>query len=174
MPELTYSRPPTSEYPAYFDQYLAHVTEADPVAVMAEQIEEFTDFFRELPAGKADFAYAPGKWTIKEIVGHLSDTERVMAYRALRFARGDRAELPGFDENAWMPPSGFAERTLADLIEEWVAVRRATIALFASLPPRARTGAGIANGKPLSVRAVAFMIPGHVRHHLNVIRTRYL
>jgi hypothetical protein len=171
---MTYTRPPTSEYPAYFDQYLAHVTEEDPVAVMAAQIDEVTDFLAGLPAGKADYAYAAGKWTVKQIVGHLSDTERVMAYRALRFARGDQAELPGFDENAWMPPSGFADRTLADLTDEWVAVRRATLALFASLPSHARGAAGIANGKPLSVRAVAFMIPGHVRHHLNVIKGRYL
>lgn len=169
-----FSRPTAGEYPAYFETYLRQVTESDALGVLANQIDEVRDFFFRLPPGKADHAYAPGKWTIKEIVGHLSDTERVMAYRAMSFARADPAPLPGFDENAWVPPAGFGERTLTDLLDEWLAVRRATIALLVGLPAGAGTRTGTASGKPLSVRTVAFMLPGHVRHHLQVIRERYL
>lgn len=175
MAVLTYARPEPGEYPEYFDTYLRHVTEDDPIAVMTAQIDEITRFFSTIPRDAADHAYAPGKWTIKEIVGHLSDTERVMSYRALRFARGDTAlSLHGFDENRWVPPARFGERSLGSLVEEWVAVRRATLALFDSLPREARSATGIANNRPLSVRTIAFMLPGHVRHHLAVIRERYL
>jgi hypothetical protein len=175
MPVATYSRPEAGEYPAYFDAYLAQVSEPDPIAVMTAQLDEITRFFSVLPRDRADFAYAPGKWTVKEVIGHLSDTERVMAYRALRFARGDGdLSLHGFDENAWVPPARFGTRSLGSLVEEWVSVRRATLALFDSLPAEARGATGIANGRPLSVRTVAFMLPGHVRHHLGVIRERYL
>ncbi|MGE0552317.1 MAG: DinB family protein [Gemmatimonadales bacterium] len=169
-----FQRPTKGDYPDYFETYLGYVTEPDPIAVMTRQIDEVARFFDEIPAEKADFAYAPGKWTIKEVVGHLSDTERVMAYRALSFARGDRAELPGFDENAWVPPAGFGQRSLEDLVGEWASVRRATLSLLQGLPEPARAAKGRANGRPLSVAAIAMMIPGHVRHHLRVITDRYL
>lgn len=169
-----FPRPTKGDYPDYFDTYLGHVTEPDPIAVMTRQIDEAARFFAALAGEKADFAYAPGKWTIKEVVGHLSDTERVMAYRALSFARGDRAELPGFDENAWVPPAGFGRRSLEDLVDEWTSVRRATVSLLQGLPEAGRAAKGMANGRPLSVPAIATMIPGHVRHHLRVITDRYL
>lgn len=175
MAVATYTRPDAGEYPEYFQAYLGQVVENDPIAVMTAQIDEVTRFFSALPRDRADFAYAPGKWTIKEVVGHLSDTERVMSYRALRYARGDgHLELHGFDEQKWVPPAEFGRRSLGSLVEEWVAVRRATIALLDTLPAEARNARGTANGRPLSVRTIAFMVPGHVRHHLEVIRDRYL
>jgi len=169
-----FQRPAKGDYPDYFDTYLSHVTEPDPIEVMTRQIDEVNRFFAEIPGEKADFAYAPGKWTIKEVVGHLSDTERVMAYRALSFARADRAELPAFDENAWVPPAGFGERSLKDLLDEWTTVRRATLSLLQGLPEAGRGAKGTASGRPLSVEAIALMVPGHVRHHLRVIEDRYL
>jgi hypothetical protein len=174
MPSASYSRPVAGEYPPYFEAYLREVQEADPIAVMTAQISEVTAFFRGLPPGKADFAYAPDKWTVKEIIGHLADTERVMTYRALRVGRGDQTPLPGFDENAWMAPAQFRSRTLDSLVDEWIAVRRATISLFSSLPAGARLAVGTANNQPISVRTLAFVIPGHVRHHLRMVRERYL
>ena len=170
-----YPRPIPGTYAPYFDAYIAQVPENDPVAVMEAQIPEFTAFVRAVPPARLDWSYAPGKWTIMQIVGHLSDTERVMTYRALRFARGDQAiPLPGFDENRWMPPADFGGRATGSLLDEWVAVRRASIVLFASLPAAARDLGGTASERPLSVRALAYLIPGHVRHHMGVIRERYL
>src|SRR5574341_1873452 len=123
---MSYPRPTPGTYAPYFDQYIARVTEDDPVAIMEAQVPEFLAFIRAVPPAQLDTSYAPGKWTIKQIVGHLSDTERVMTYRALRFARGDQAiPLPGYDENAWMPPAEFGSRSLESLLDEWVAVRRA-------------------------------------------------
>jgi hypothetical protein len=171
----SYPRPTPGTYAPYFDQYIARVTETDPVALMEAQIPEFLGFVRAVPRAKLDTSYAPGKWTIKQIVGHLSDVERVMAYRALRFARGDQnIPLPGFDENAWVPPAEFGSRSIESLLDEWVAVRRASIALFASLPEAACDRGGAASERPLSVRALAYLIPGHVRHHMATIRDRYL
>ena len=110
---------------------------------------------------------------MKEIVGHLSDVERIMAYRALRIARGDTTPLSGFDENAYVPFANSDDRELDELVEEWVAVRQATLALFRTLPPEAWSRRGTANGKPLSARAVAYIIAGHERHHLETLRDRY-
>jgi hypothetical protein len=173
MPSL-YPPPVPGEYPEYFDNYLRLVTESDSIAVMGAQIDEVARFFDAVPGNKADFAYAPGKWTIKEVVGHIADTERVMGYRALSFSRADQSALPGFDENAWVPPGAFGRRSLTDLVAEWTSVRRATLTLFEGIPEPARLAKGKANGRPLSIAAIARMIPGHVRHHLAIVRERYL
>ena len=123
---------------------------------------------------KGDFAYAPGKWTIKQVVGHICDAERIFAYRALRFARGDVAPLPGFDENAWMPAARFDARPLGDLAAELDAVRRATLALLRTFDADALARRGTANNKEISVRALAYVIAGHERHHVGILRERYL
>lgn len=170
----SYPRPVPGTYAPYFDAYIARVSEADPIAVMEAQYDELATFMRGLPSDKLNFSYAPGKWTPKEILGHLTDTERVMSYRALRFARGDQAPLATFDENAWMGPAEFSRRSLDDLLDEWLVVRHASLALFRSLPEAGRTRGGTASNRPLTVPAIVFLLPGHVRHHLAVVRERYL
>ena len=127
-----------------------------------------------VPESRGSFAYAPGKWTLKEVVGHMADAERVFSYRALRIARGDTMPLHGFDEQAWVPNAGANARTLADLLGELRVVRASTLALLRHLPPESTSRVGTASDRPVSVRAVAWIIAGHERHHLGIIRERYL
>jgi uncharacterized damage-inducible protein DinB len=122
---------------------------------------------------KALHRYAPGKWSVKEVVGHVMDTERVFCYRALRFARADDKPLQGFDENAWVPAGRFDSRSLADLAGELDAVRRATIPLLRGLDTEALARRGTANNNPISVRALAWIIAGHERHHVGILHERY-
>ena len=141
--------------------------------VCAAQIEETANLLRPLSDADAMYRYDRGKWSIKEVVGHLSDIERIMAYRALRIARGDTTALPGFDENAYVPVGKFDTRSLADLVGELRTARAATLALLRTFDADAWVRRGTANGKPVSVRALAFMIPGHERHHVEILKTRY-
>ena len=166
-------RPAPDEVPAHYVGYIERVPESDPVSVCASQIEETTTLLRGLSEKDAMYRYERGKWSIKEVVGHLADTERIMAYRALRIARGDVTPLPSFDENAYVPVGKFDSRSLLDLTGELRTVRAATLALFRTLDAEAWQRRGIASGKPISVRALGFIIPGHERHHLHVLRTRY-
>jgi uncharacterized protein (TIGR03083 family) len=166
-------RPETDEIPAHFVGYIGKVTESDPVAVLASQIDVTAALLRGLSDADALKRYAPGKWSVKEIVGHLADTERIMAYRALRIARGDETPLPGFDENAYVPPAKFDARSLADLIADFRTVRTASLALFKSFDSDAWRRRGTASGKPVSVRAIGYMIPGHERHHVEILKARY-
>ncbi len=166
--------PAVGEYPSAYADYVGRVPPgADVLAVLAGQLDETSGRLAGVPEARGGFRYAPGKWSVKEVVGHLSDVERVMVYRALRFARGDAAPLPGFDENAYVPEAGADTRTLANLLAEWVAVRQASLAFFHSLPPGTWTRRGVANGNPVSVRALAYVVAGHEHHHLEVLRTRY-
>jgi uncharacterized damage-inducible protein DinB len=141
---------------------------------MERQMEETAAFLGQLGEARGDHRYAPGKWSIKEVIGHLADGERVFAYRALRFARGDQTPLASFDENAWVPQAGCDRRTLADLAAEFRAVRVATLALARSLTDEAAARTGVASGKTVSVRALIYMIAGHELHHLAILRERYL
>jgi hypothetical protein len=127
-----------------------------------------------VPEEKLSYRYAEGKWTIKEIMAHLIDDERIYAYRALRFARNDQTELPGFDQDDYAIESAANERSLDDLLEEFAAVRRSTIALFNSFDERVWTRSGVASGNVMSVRAAAYHIAGHELRHLNIIKERYL
>lgn len=165
--------PEADEVPSHFVAYIKRVPEIDPVMVCAAQIEETTALLHGVSESNAMFRYARGKWSVKEVVGHLADVERIMAYRALRIARGDTTPLPGFDENAYVPVAKFDSRTLADLIGELRTARAATLALFRTFDSDAWRRRGTASGKPVSVRALAYMIPGHERHHLEILRTRY-
>jgi len=166
-------RPEADEIPAHFVGYIGKVPESDPVAVLAAQIDVTAALLRGLSDADALKRYAPGKWSVKEVVGHLADTERIMAYRALRVARGDETPLPGFDENAYVPPAKFDARPLADLISDFRTVRTATLALFKSFDADAWRRRGTASGKPISVRALGYMIPGHERHHVEILKDRY-
>ena len=172
-PARTVGRPEPDEMPPHFVGYIKRVPEPDPVTVCAAQIEDTATLLRGVSEADAMYRYAPDKWSIKEVVGHLTDVERIMAYRALRIARGDTTPLPGFDENAYVPVAKFDTRSLADLVGELRTARAGTLALFRTFDSDAWRRRGTASGKPVSVRAIAFMIPGHERHHVEILRSRY-
>lgn len=168
------ARPQSDEHNPYYAKYIALVPNDDLSIAghLADQHHETIDVLRKAKA-KGDHAYGPGKWTVKEVVGHMCDTERIFAYRALRFARGDSTELPGFDENTYVAQSNFGDRTMDDLLEELWAVRAATLSLAKHLPESAMQRRGSANGSPVTVRALMYIIAGHERHHLAVLKERY-
>jgi len=174
MTSPKFDRPGKDEYQPYYETYVAKVPAADLVGGLTAQIGEVMTLLRPLTDDQARSAYAPGKWTIKEVVGHLIDTERVMSYRAMSFARGDATPLPGFDEKAWTPAGQFNQRALGGLIDEWVAVRSATIAFFSGLPVDSVGRRGLANGNEVSVRGLAYIISGHTLHHAGILKERYL
>jgi hypothetical protein len=168
------NRPKPDEHAPYYAKYIDLVPddELDVVGHLADQHHDTVGLLRKAKA-KGDHAYAPGQWTVKEVIGHLCDTERVMAYRALRFSRGDQTDLPGFDENVYVAASNFASRTMDDLLEELWAVRAATLSLAKHLPKDSLTRQGKASGNAVSVRALLYIIAGHERHHLAILKERY-
>ncbi|MGE5099445.1 MAG: DinB family protein [Deltaproteobacteria bacterium] len=170
----TIARPNADEHSAYYARYIERVPDGDIVSMLRDQIGNTAALLRSLPSDRAEFAYAPGKWTVKQVVGHMTDVERVMSYRALRFSRNDSTELPGFDENDWVANSNFAARTLADLVDEYQAVRAATIHFAKHLDADASMRRGTANGQGVSVRALLYIIAGHELHHVALVRERYL
>ncbi|HXH05616.1 MAG TPA: DinB family protein [Vicinamibacterales bacterium] len=172
MPRI--ARPEPHEYAPFYAAYLARVPEeVEPADLMHRQIDTMRALVGGLSEVGALARYAPGKWSVKEVVGHLSDAERVFAYRLLRLGRGDETPLPAFDENAYVPAGEFDRRPMADLLDEWVSVRRATLALVAGLPAAAWSRSGTVSGRPISARAIGWIIPGHVEHHLAGLRERY-
>jgi hypothetical protein len=166
--------PESTEYVPYFAKYISLVPQGDVLESMERQLEETLSLLGSISPSKAEFRYAVGKWTIKEVVGHISDTERVMCHRALRFSRGDVTPLPAFDENEYVRQANFGDRTLADLASEFGAVRIATLRFFRSLGDEALMCRGVANNNGFTVRALAYIIAGHERHHVKLIRERYL
>ena len=168
------SAPDSSEYAPYYGRYISLVRGNDVLAALEEQSPETLAVLSGLSDEQGDYRYAPDKWSIKEIVGHLADSERILSCRALRFARNDRTPLPGFEQDDYVRYSGSADASLADLMEEFTCVRRATIALFQKLSPEAWMRRGIANDNEISVRALAYAIAGHELHHRQVLRDKYL
>jgi hypothetical protein len=166
-------RPAAAEYDPYYGRYIDKVPEGDLLRTLEAQARETQALLAGLSDAKALHRYAPGKWSIKEVIGHVADTERVYSYRALRFARADATALPGFDENAWVPAGNFDARPVADLAAELDAVRRATLALFRGLDAAALARRGTANDAAVSVRAIAWIIAGHERHHVALLHERY-
>lgn len=165
-------RPGTDEHAEYYARYVAQVED--------DALEALRGLARSTPAllsgatgEQAAFRYAPGKWSVRQVVGHVCDVERVFAYRALRIARTDATPLPGFDEDAWAASSNADDRSLTDLVAEYRAVRAATLALFESFDDAAFARRGTANGHPISVRALAYVIAGHERAHVTMLRERY-
>ena len=166
-------RPPAAEYAPYYSRYIDRVPEGELLRTLEDQASATQTLIGGLSEAKALYRYAPGKWSIKEVIGHVTDTERVYSYRALRFARGDAIALPGFDENAWVPAGNFEARSLKDLASELDAVRHATIALFRGLDAAALARRGTASDNAVSVRAIAWIIAGHERHHVALLHERY-
>jgi uncharacterized damage-inducible protein DinB len=170
MPQI--GRPETGEYAPYFDRYLSLIEGDDPLPPLAAQRAGF-QALAGLSEERAGHRYAEGKWTVREVVGHVLDTERVFGYRALRVARGDQAPLSGFDENSFAQQASHDACALAELVEELVLVRRGHLLFFRHLPTDTWRRRGVANGNPVSTRALAFMMAGHAAHHLVLLRDRY-
>jgi uncharacterized damage-inducible protein DinB len=173
MTTLAIERPKADEHSPYYSRYIDRVPDGNLLALLESQFAETLALLRRVPREREDFAYAEGKWSIKEVVGHLADAERVFAYRALRFARNDATGLAGFDENAWVANAGFGRQRLADLVDEFDAVRTGTIRFAKSLNADELARRGVANGQGISVRALFYIIAGHERHHVGLFRERY-
>lgn len=164
--------PQTQEYPEWALTYISKV-EGNVLEILAQQATAFTDFILSIDH-KADYAYAPGKWTIKEMMGHMIDTERILVYRLLCFARNEKAALPGFDEDQYVSAAHFSDRSLASFCEEFKLLRQSNLFLINSLNEEELARIGNGNGKNISVRALVFVLAGHVIHHTRVIKERYL
>ncbi len=173
MPSSSPARPADSEYNSYYQPYVKEVPDGDLLAMLREQRDSTAAVLAGISDKQAGFRYAEGKWSIREVFGHLSDAERVFSYRALRIGRGDTVDLAGFDENAWVPLARFESRPMADVAAEFRAVREASIALARSFDAEAWLRIGSAGGHPVSARALVWILAGHERHHLRVLAERY-
>jgi hypothetical protein len=173
MTSVTIPRPASSEYAPSYSGYVSAVPDGDLLSLLARQGRETVKLLRGINEKKSRYRYAPGKWTIREVAGHVSDAERVFTYRALRFARGDATPLASFDENAWGDATNADARALADHIEELAAVRAATLALFRGFSEDQFARSGTASGHQITVRALAYITAGHERHHVKILRERY-
>ena len=171
MPRI--ALPGADEYAPYYATYVGQLAGDDSFALLEAQALTTARLLGATPESLAGHRYAPGKWSVQEVVLHLSDAERVFAYRALRVGRGDTTPLAGFDENAYVPEGRCERRTLADVAAEYAAVRVATLALFRSFDERALLRRGTANGQPITTRALAAILAGHELHHAKLLRERY-
>jgi hypothetical protein len=167
-------RPKGDEHIPYYSTYIDRVPDGDIVETLKTSTPDVLAFLRAIPESRFDYRYAPDKWSIRQIVGHLSDGERVFQYRAWRFSRGDTIAVPGFDENLYVANGPFEHVSMSDLIDEFESLRRASIRLFNNMDEQAMARRGVANDAEISVRAIAFIIEGHVSHHMQVLRDRYL
>jgi uncharacterized damage-inducible protein DinB len=167
------ARPQPAEHVPYYSRYINLVPDGDLLALLETQHRATQAMLGPLTPQQARHRYAEGKWSVAEVIGHLADCERIFAYRALRFAREDTTPLQGFDENSYTPAGRFDARSLGDVAAEFAAVRSATLALFRGLDSTALERIGPANGDPVSVRALAYIIAGHERHHVGLLNTRY-
>jgi len=166
-------RPSAEEFAPFYAGYVAAVPSGDVTRTLAEHAEAFLARLKGLSDEQAMFAYAPGKWSVKEVICHITDAERIFTYRLLRIARGDATPLASFDENAYAVESAANDRALDTLLGEFAAVRGATLALLRWIPEAAWTRRGTASGKEISVRALAWITAGHALHHANVLAERY-
>lgn len=167
-------RPKPDEYPPYYAPYVEQVTGDDLLAALENEVQQSLPLLRSVTEAQADHRYAPGKWSVKEVLGHVIDAERVFAYRALTIARGDATPQPGFDEGDYVRSSGSGARGMSELIMEFELLRLANVAFFRGLPAEAWDRKGIANGVSFTVRSLAAIIAGHGAHHVRILRERYL
>lgn len=171
--EITITRPQPGEYAQYYDRYISLVQGDDILKTLNQQRRDTMLLLSGRDEEDGDFRYAEGKWSVKELLGHLCDTERIFAYRALRIARGDTTPLAGFEQDDYVRNGSFARLTLADLVEEFIAVRRATLTLFRNLDEDAWMRRGVASNNEVTVRALAYMIAGHELHHRRILIEKY-
>lgn len=168
--------PAAEEYASYYGKYVSLVPSGDIVAALESQGAEIESVFGAIPEERGGFRYAPGKWSIRELVGHLADGERVFGYRAVTFARGDAVALPGFEQDDWSRAveAPIAAVPLADLVAELAALRRSHVLMFRRLAEGDWLRSGVASDNPITVRALAHIMVGHAAHHLTVLREKYL
>ncbi len=174
MTGLTINKPEETEYLPYYGRYISLVPDGDMLSVLSNQLDDTLALLRNISESQAGFRYAPDKWSIKELVGHLIDTERIFAYRALRFARNDKTPLPGYEQDDYISNASFNDYPLSDLALEFRSVRESTLFLFKHLDREAWKRRGIASESEVSVRALAYIIAGHELHHREILRNRYL
>jgi hypothetical protein len=167
------NRPLPGEYNPYYDRYISLVDSDDVISALEKQATETIALLKGAPA-KADYRYEPGKWSVKEVLGHMNDTERIMTYRALRASRGDKTPIEGFEQDDYVRDGNFGQRSLSDLLDEFAAIRAATLSFFRNLDPEAGTRRGIANKNEITARALSFIIAGHELHHCRILREKYL
>ena len=162
------------EYPKYYESYVKLVDGDDIVGILEEQMESTSEFLSGIPEERGDHSYADGKWSIKEVLGHLIDCERIFAYRALTISRKDKADLPGFSENEYIDNGNYNERELSGIIEELRKVRESNLLLFKGMTDEMLDQVGRANNGNISVRAILYIIAGHGRHHIDFLKKHYL
>ena|ERR1700752_2284570 len=168
------SRPNETEYATYYQQYVNHVTEAEILPVLRSQMDDLDVLLERVPADRETYRYADGKWSIREMIGHLIDGERVFGYRAFCIARGETQDLPGFEQDDYLRTAPYNHIELEDLLSELRLIRLGNIAMFRTLDEESWTRVGMANGNQITARALAFIMAGHLRHHMSVLRERYL
>lgn len=173
MRTLTANAPHSSEYAPYYGKYVVLVADGDVLSTLSSQMDRMDQLLFGLEDENANLPYAPGKWTIKQVLGHITDTERIMSYRALRIARGDKTPLPGFEQDDYAANGSFESVSLTELLQEYMAVRRATMLLFRHLPAEAWDRRGTASNNEVTVRALAYIIAGHDEHHYRILREKY-
>ncbi len=173
MPTTPLPRPADDEYNPFYAGYIAKVPEGEVLKFLETQLREVRSLLSTIPEGRGTHRYADGKWSIKEVIGHVCDAERIFAYRALRIARNDATPLASFDENLYVPAGKFDARTMASLVDEVVQVRDATLSLVRTLDTESGARRGTASGKSITARALVWIIAGHMAHHTAVLRERY-
>ena len=166
------NRPQVNEYPEWGETYI-RLIDGDVLQILQQQVTDFADFINSL-SDIGDYAYAPGKWTIKELIGHIIDTERILIYRITAFARGEKQALPGFEEDEYVAEARFSERSLLSFSEEFALLRRSNLYLIRSLNDKDLDASGSASGRMITVRAIVYVIAGHINHHTAIIKERYL
>jgi len=170
---ITIERPAPGDYHPAFERYVARVTETDVLATFAQQVDDVRAALSAIPAAREDFRYAPDKWTVRQMLGHVADAERMFGYRVLAIARGETASLPGFEEDAYAATSTREASPLAALNEEFATMRRSHVLMLNGFDAAAWARVGTANGNRITVRAFPYLMIGHVRHHLAVLKDKY-
>jgi uncharacterized damage-inducible protein DinB len=168
------NKPNPEEHAAYYSTYINQVPDGDILDLMNQQMKEIENFISKIDEEKSKYRYASDKWSIREVFGHILDGERIFAYRALRFSRDDKTEIAGFDQNNYITNSNYDSIPLANLLEQFLALRNANILLFKTFSDEMWLKSGIASKNLISVRAIAYVMVGHCTHHVNVIQTKYL
>jgi hypothetical protein len=173
MPDRVMGRPAAGDYGDYYGKYMKLVPAGDLVEILRAQIGELGAILKPVTGAREGFAYAEGKWTIREVVGHLTDTERVFAFRATAFSRGDAQPLPSFDQDKWTPYGQYDKRPLKDVFAEWMDARNASISLLRGIPESGLSLRGVASGNPLTALAALVMLAGHVQYHIDHLKSDY-
>jgi hypothetical protein len=168
------NRPETNEFDPYYNTYISLVEGDNVLPVLEAQPGELRSMFSDVPEEKGAFAYAEAKWTVKELLGHMIDGERMFAYRIFRISRGDKTPIEGFEQDDYIENAHSNERSFTDLLNEFELLRQANMLFFNNLKDDAWTRTGTANKREISVRAIAFIMAGHIRHHINILKERYL